>query len=553
MSNVALKVNAESLVQNLRLAFSNRNTYVAELMQNARRAGASKIEFSYVEADGRLIVTDDGAGIRDMQNLLSIADSGWDQSIKDEETPYGMGFLSALYQARHVFVESGQYFMHFDVDEVFSFQDIEVQGPVVAVAGTRIILDGIEAKAESMEAEIWGKARGFPIDVVFNGEWLERPDAIDSGRQFVETQIGKVHVPALDADTPCRQPTNVSIYLQGNEIESRMAEITRYSPDGKDRAVVHLDPTKFFGKLPDRETLVDQQQAEEAVRATIRRLGREHLTQLKATMDEKEFVTTAYDALHAWGCLDLLNDMDYLPPEVLGVASYYPMEHTDWESPYADSKVVFHRSQIEAGKEVIFGTDGDERCAGEGFEVGMYLYSLKARVLCRALHSGHWLHEHVKQIDADDIDLKLPGEIKETVYDGRYIMNQKAMVVDKAVLSGPVGDVEVEEGFLFGAGESTEKVLILPPKAGGEVVRQLDSFRGEWSDAFEEEDAEGERDLFDRFLMSVKSGNEVALLKSILIENRLYGYESLQGKSFRIDIGSSFSDCNIELIDPKQG
>ena len=65
---------------------------VAELLQNARRAGATRIR---VEIEpGRCRVTDDGRGIADPQVLLSYGSSAWDEDVV-RERPAGLGF-SAL-------------------------------------------------------------------------------------------------------------------------------------------------------------------------------------------------------------------------------------------------------------------------------------------------------------------------------------------------------------------------------------------------------------------------------------------------------------------------
>lgn len=70
---------------------------LAELLQNGRRAGASRVAVIYRPAgDGRATVTivDDGCGIRDPQVLLSFGDHGWDPQTVAAENPAGMGFAA---------------------------------------------------------------------------------------------------------------------------------------------------------------------------------------------------------------------------------------------------------------------------------------------------------------------------------------------------------------------------------------------------------------------------------------------------------------------------
>lgn len=63
-----------------------------ELLQNARRAGATRVEV--IEEPGHILVRDDGAGIRDPETLLSFGESGWDGETARLEDPAGMGFWS---------------------------------------------------------------------------------------------------------------------------------------------------------------------------------------------------------------------------------------------------------------------------------------------------------------------------------------------------------------------------------------------------------------------------------------------------------------------------
>ena len=107
-SNLAVKlqVNLASLLENLGHAFSKPLTVVSELLQNARRAGATKVTVNY-DADAKtLVVEDDGCGITDFQNLLTVAESGWDEEIKESECPYGMGFLASLYACQEIEAQS---------------------------------------------------------------------------------------------------------------------------------------------------------------------------------------------------------------------------------------------------------------------------------------------------------------------------------------------------------------------------------------------------------------------------------------------------------------
>ena len=122
-----LSVNSERLVANLRYAFTDHVVLIAELMQNARRAGASKVIIDFDSTLHTLTVTDNGCGISDFKSLFTVAESGWDDSIKESENPFGMGFFSALFAADEVAVFSFDKFVCFRTKDVLAFENIVVE------------------------------------------------------------------------------------------------------------------------------------------------------------------------------------------------------------------------------------------------------------------------------------------------------------------------------------------------------------------------------------------------------------------------------------------
>ena len=66
---------------------------MGELLQNARRSGASAIEVR-TGKHGFLTITDDGTGVTDAQTLLSFGKSGWNDRIRKQEHAAGMGLYS---------------------------------------------------------------------------------------------------------------------------------------------------------------------------------------------------------------------------------------------------------------------------------------------------------------------------------------------------------------------------------------------------------------------------------------------------------------------------
>ena len=85
--NQVIKVQTnESIISKLKNAFTSPGCVLSEAMQNARRAGASKVEFSYLDEDALLIV-DDGQGISDLADFLTLAGSGWSEEVFRKKVP----------------------------------------------------------------------------------------------------------------------------------------------------------------------------------------------------------------------------------------------------------------------------------------------------------------------------------------------------------------------------------------------------------------------------------------------------------------------------------
>jgi len=103
---IQVRINEEGALRNQRYAFTDRFTLVTELLQNARRAGATRIDITHDTATKRLCVRDDGHGIADFQKLLTFNESGWDEATTDQERPFGIGFSKCLYAASRCIVAS---------------------------------------------------------------------------------------------------------------------------------------------------------------------------------------------------------------------------------------------------------------------------------------------------------------------------------------------------------------------------------------------------------------------------------------------------------------
>jgi HSP90 family molecular chaperone len=118
----------------LRFSFTHKTTVLSELMQNARRAKATQVEFSFCPQTKVLQVSDNGCGIESIETLLTVAESGWDAELVAQKHPFGIGFLSALFACRDVSIISKSGSIDVDTEEVLVFKPVTI-APVKAWSG----------------------------------------------------------------------------------------------------------------------------------------------------------------------------------------------------------------------------------------------------------------------------------------------------------------------------------------------------------------------------------------------------------------------------------
>lgn len=89
-------VDPQAITRVTRLFNATLADVLNELLQNARRAGATRVDVETLHngEHATLIVRDDGRGIDDPAALLALGRSGWDAGITASQDPAGMGVFS---------------------------------------------------------------------------------------------------------------------------------------------------------------------------------------------------------------------------------------------------------------------------------------------------------------------------------------------------------------------------------------------------------------------------------------------------------------------------
>ena len=130
---ICAKVNPRLLTKADRLFTGSLEGRIIEILQNARRAGATEVRIG--NKDGFVTVQDNGSGISDFQKLLDLGGSGWDEALEQGEDPAGVGLFSLA--PRKVTIVSGNWKTVIDNDG-WTGRPIEVIESEAFVGGTRL-------------------------------------------------------------------------------------------------------------------------------------------------------------------------------------------------------------------------------------------------------------------------------------------------------------------------------------------------------------------------------------------------------------------------------
>ncbi len=87
--SICAKVSKRLLSKADRLFTGTLDGRIIEILQNARRAGATQVTIT--NEKGFVTVRDNGGGIDDFQKLLDLGNSDWDQAMEEAEDPAGVG------------------------------------------------------------------------------------------------------------------------------------------------------------------------------------------------------------------------------------------------------------------------------------------------------------------------------------------------------------------------------------------------------------------------------------------------------------------------------
>ena len=255
--------------------FTNRLAHVfTELLQNARRAGATLVNITTTEQDEKtcIVFFDNGRGIDNFAKLLHLGDTGWDEKTERTGDAAGMGFFSLVHSGVDVASHDLRASItkeHFLGQKELSVEDH--QEPIVC--GTKLTFIRDE-RLDSVKAALASVATYGPIDVILNGAALPRKDFLADA--VMVREFGGVRIGIFDDNDSWRRRDAVNFYGSVISHTGQNLSISDVLPVPLDHGQSStkslyarfdvIDTSCIRLKLPDRTAIVEDEKYKALVR-----------------------------------------------------------------------------------------------------------------------------------------------------------------------------------------------------------------------------------------------------------------------------------------------
>lgn len=527
-SAIRVESDTRSLLNALSKSFTNPTTVLGELLQNARRAGATRIDI--ILTDEMFVISDNGVGITDFSVLLSMAKSGWDAKIRQEDCPYGIGFLSVLWAADSVAVQSKGWHMHAMTADLLDLKPAALN-PSADLGVTEIRLHNYRfGNMERVASTLRNLAMGFPVPVFLNDHELSRPDAMDVRPDLVETEIGWVDPRVLNGRNIGR------LYLQGLPIKSQ-GLIKRGGYNACDRAVCHLRSPMFEGRLPDRDTLLDPERSDTRIAECIQSAISDRLDHLFTTLAPEEFIAYTDLAIMA-NRVDLLDRIDLIRAGFVDRFDIYETLYSD-RCRYdrsAASRPTYYTKQ-ELLKAGVFSVETYSQTGSyESLLASHFVTARKGFVFERRFNADHWITQMVREITPDDFTFEPVGVHGSDTMDinGNTITVTVAtaiQVTDRS--SGECVAIPIH----FDPGDDT--LYITPEACAHDAAHNVDTFLDE-CESYDEAEADRSADRIVATRNVILNKDGAALLAAFLKEGLPWQTpNALRDQSFTVEFATN--------------
>ncbi len=187
-------VSTDALTKVTRLFNASINDIIAELLQNARRSGATEVAIDCIDdpAIGPAVrFRDNGSGLTDPEALLTLGSSAWDDETQVKEDPAGMGFFALAGRNARVVAQrlDGPGGWELEIDRTALSGDVPIicRPRTDELLGVAVIFE--QRPGENVSGAVSDAARYAPIDVICDGIEVERTDYLE-GAAHIEVWKG---------------------------------------------------------------------------------------------------------------------------------------------------------------------------------------------------------------------------------------------------------------------------------------------------------------------------------------------------------------------------
>lgn len=232
--------------------YTSKTALIDELVQNAQRAGATCIDIEM--GDDFIEVRDNGCGIKDPQDILTLSHSGWTGDVKDNQNPFGMGFWSTTLLGGMVEVTSSTWKMTIDVPKMLKEKTLDVISILdhIPFKGTAVKVYG-EVPYTEFRNHLSVLARYLNIDVNLNGKPVDSYNDIMSADNRISKWVKTVSLPGISGHISLEKyaSDDSMAYYQGRPVcklgIDYLGGDLEFSPE-------RLDP-----RAPDRKQIIDNE------------------------------------------------------------------------------------------------------------------------------------------------------------------------------------------------------------------------------------------------------------------------------------------------------
>jgi hypothetical protein len=390
---IKIDVNLNAMMKNFGEVFSGERIWIRELLQNARRAGATRINIYTDRSDPNYFrIDDNGSGVSDFQALLTLGSSGWEPEVIERENPFGMGFYAALYAAVTVEIRSRGQRAVLHSGRILAGEPITLQ-PCEIQSGTSIILHlkksivNVEREKQIQELKRYLEKTvcGFPVPVYLNTESLCRLYALDvwKGLRF-DLPDG---VALVELNPEFDSTTKGVTFLQGlviSSAEDGLRTWPSFSRSGL-RVYMHLSGDRWRVRVPDRDRLYQSNDTSERVKTLQEKVVKAAADHIKASGEAQKY----FECLLEWGCYEVIRDLPI--PASRWSQLIAPMHLSHYEGENQENSFGAPVEIPAAGKERYFLKDRSNLYPSEETLDHLYaMYAFELPILDTWNDPDHW-------------------------------------------------------------------------------------------------------------------------------------------------------------------